>query len=47
MWSQAGSCPKCGAPMWLPTVWQSILPPPVTRTCSCFPSRVSTTDSTN
>lgn len=32
---QVGSCPKCGAPIYSPSVWHGITPPPVTYTCSC------------
>lgn len=33
--SQAGACPKCGAPLWVPAVWNSIVPPPVSFSCNC------------
>ena len=39
MWTQIGNCPRCGAPMYQPTAYWSIIPPPVTRTCSCFSDR--------
>jgi len=31
-----GSCPKCGAPIYAPSVWQGITPPPSTYTCMCY-----------
>jgi hypothetical protein len=31
-----GHCPKCGAPIYAPTVWHGITPPPSTYSCSCF-----------
>jgi hypothetical protein len=37
-----GSCPKCGAPIYSPTVWMSILPPPPIYTCNCVASGNST-----
>lgn len=36
-WVVVGYCPKCGAPMYAPSVWWSVTPPPVYRTCNCFP----------
>lgn len=30
-----GSCPKCGAPIYAPSVWQGITPPTTTHTCMC------------
>lgn len=32
-----GACPRCGAPIYSPTVWHGITPPPVTYTCVCYP----------
>jgi len=31
-----GCCPKCGAPIYAPSVWQGITPPPITYTCMCY-----------
>lgn len=46
--TQVGSCSRCGAPMYAPMFYWSILPPPVTKTCSCFPEpRTVTTNATN
>lgn len=46
--TQVGSCPKCGAPLYSPSAWWGITPPPVTYTCGCFPQpRVISTTSTN
>lgn len=36
MWTQAGACPHCGAPIYVPTAWWSIDPPPLRRTCGCI-----------
>lgn len=36
MYIQCGSCPKCGAPLWMPNVWHAVTPPPVTYSCRCF-----------
>lgn len=43
--TKVGSCPKCGAPIYSPTVWMGITPPPVTYTCMCVeqPRTVTTT----
>jgi len=35
--TQVGSCPHCGAPIYSPTVWHGVTPPPVTFTCQCGP----------
>lgn len=42
-----GSCPKCGSPTWLPTIWMSVLPPPTHYTCNCFPTAPKTYYTTN
>lgn len=39
MFSIVGACPICGAPMYVPMVWHGIIPPPVTRSCGCFPDK--------
>lgn len=40
-------CPKCGAPIWVPSNWWSILPPPPMYTCACAPRlKIITTTST-
>ena len=36
MYVEVGKCPKCGAPMYSPSVWHGVIPPPVYRTCNCF-----------
>jgi len=48
MYTQAGTCPKCGAPIYVPTVWHGVLPPPPVYTCQCTPQPLSwaTADST-
>lgn len=43
MHTQCGSCPKCGAPIWVPSSWMAIVPPPVTYSCACFPQTTYTT----
>jgi hypothetical protein len=30
-----GHCPKCGAPVYSPSSWSSVLPPPSTPSCTC------------
>lgn len=37
MFTVVGSCPKCGCPIYAPTIHHSILPPPSTPTCDCAP----------
>ncbi|MDO8672713.1 MAG: hypothetical protein Q7O66_14980 [Dehalococcoidia bacterium] len=43
-----GNCPKCGAPIYSPMMWHSIMPPPSIYGCTCYSqtTRVITTDST-
>jgi len=36
-----GSCPKCGAPIYCPTVWHGITPPPTSYSCWCHPVSIS------
>lgn len=31
----AGYCPHCGAPLYVPSAWWGITPPPVTYSCAC------------
>ena len=31
-----GTCPKCGAPIYVPTAWWGINPPPNEYTCACI-----------
>lgn len=33
--TQVGNCPKCGAPIYSPSVYHSISPPPPEYTCNC------------
>mgnify|MGYP007031208556 FL=1 len=40
----ASYCPKCGAPIYVPTVWHGILPPPNMYSCGCFPSARTMTE---
>lgn len=37
MYTQVGSCPHCGAPIYSPAFWMGVCPPPVTHTCQCVP----------
>jgi hypothetical protein len=40
-------CPHCGAPIYAPTAWWGIGPPPSTHTCGCIPQPTITwSDST-
>jgi hypothetical protein len=46
-YTTVGNCPKCGAPIYAPTIWHGILPPPNQYTCSCYPqSKTITTTNT-
>ena len=31
-----GYCPRCGAPIYVPSVWHGIIPPPSQYSCGCF-----------
>lgn len=43
-----GHCPKCGAPIYVPSVWISITPPPNTYSCNCIPQpQIRTSTSAN
>ena len=44
-----GHCPRCGSPIWSPTIWHGVIPPPAQHSCDCFPprGRVITTTTTN
>lgn len=35
MYTQVGSCPVCGAPIYAPTEWNGVIPPPSIKTCGC------------
>lgn len=35
MYTIVGSCPKCGSPVYTPTMWNSVLPPPSMYSCGC------------
>lgn len=32
----AGSCSKCGAPFWLPSMWHGTTPPMPSPSCQCW-----------
>lgn len=34
----AGSCGRCGAPYYVPSVWMGVLPPPPMPSCACWSS---------
>jgi len=38
--TQVGTCPRCGAPIYVPMMWHAIVPPPNQYTCACFPQAV-------
>lgn len=44
-----GHCPHCGAPVYAPTIWHGVTPPPSTPSCGCTrpTTRTVVTDSTN
>lgn len=43
-----GYCPNCGSPIYEPSIWMGIIPPPATPSCSCFPRpRTITTTGSN
>lgn len=35
-YTQVGSCPKCGAPVYCESPWWGTVPPPSTYTCACY-----------
>ena len=39
MYTSVGTCPTCGAPIWTPTNWMSITPPPIQYSCDCHQSK--------
>ena len=43
MYTQVGTCKKCGAPRYSPMNWMSVLPPPSIPSCNCTPQPISTT----
>lgn len=43
MYTQIGSCPRCGAPRWSPSLWMAVTPPPSTPSCACFPAAQTVT----
>ena len=45
-----GHCPRCGAPILAHEgAWHGVTPPPIQRTCACFPEAdlIMTTTKTN
>ena len=38
-----GSCPHCGAPIYSPTVWMGVTPPPAIPSCNCVPHNTHVT----
>lgn len=45
MYTIVGYCPRCGAPIYSPTTWMSILPPALTS-CACFSDKCKTVTTT-
>jgi len=43
MYTPVGACKKCGAPLYAPTNWMSIIPPPSIPSCNYNPQPISTT----
>ena len=43
---QVGSCPHCGAPIYAPSPWNGVTPPPPQYTCACVAHPIVTTAST-
>lgn len=35
MYEIVGHCPKCGAPIYAPSMWHGIIPPPSQYSCNC------------
>ncbi len=35
MYTQTSTCPKCGAPIYVPTMWHAVTPPPSSYSCNC------------
>ncbi len=33
-----GHCPHCGAPIYSPSSWHGVVPPPATHSCACAPA---------
>ena len=46
-YTQVGACPKCGAPIYSPSVWGGICHPPVQHSCACNAGVVIYTTSTS
>lgn len=44
--STVGACSKCGAPIYAPSMWMGITPPPSSHSCSCF-AQVTTVTTTS
>ena len=47
MFAQTGNCLKCGAPIYAPTVWHSITPPPAQYSCSCNSGNITVVTTNN
>lgn len=37
MYSIVGSCPQCGAPIYVPSIWSGVIPPTPQYSCNCPP----------
>lgn len=42
MYTQTGNCPKCGSPIYSPSPWNGVTPPPQNFTCICNGANVYT-----
>ncbi len=42
MFTQVGACPRCGSPIYSPSVWNGITPPPAQHTCGCTAPQYTT-----
>jgi len=48
MHTQVSTCPKCGAPIYVPTIWHGVTPPCPIYSCSCNGSQnIVCTDNTS
>ena len=36
MYTQVSICPKCGAPIYVKTMWGGTTPPPAIYSCNCL-----------
>jgi len=43
---KTGECRMCGAPIYVPSIWYGINPPPIEHTCGCKGTETVTTAQT-